>query len=127
MEELFAAILATIAEALLEIAGEALLELVARLFTSILESSTAVIVISVALLGMASGGMSLLIFPHPLVHPSKTHGISLVLSPILAGLVMAQVGRFLRRRGKRTVRIESFAYGFVFALAMALIRFLFVA
>lgn len=125
MEEFFAAILATIAEALLEIAGEALLELVIRLFASILESSTAAASLGVALLGIACGAMSLVIFPHPLVHPSRIHGISLVVSPILTGIAMAQVGRFLRKRDKRSIRTESFAYGFAFAFAMALIRFFF--
>jgi hypothetical protein len=54
------------------------------------------------------------------------HGVSLILSPMLAGLAMSQFGRLLRNRGARTIQIESFVYGFAFALAMAVIRFAFV-
>jgi len=37
-------------------------------------------------LGGVVGGLSLLLFPHPLVHPSRVPGLSVVISPILAGL-----------------------------------------
>ena len=76
--------------------------------------------------GLALGFLSVLILPHPLVHPSKLYGLSLLISPLLAGLAMAVVGRGVRRRGHVPVRIESFAYGFAFAFALALIRFLMV-
>ncbi len=78
------------------------------------------------LLGAAFGGVSVYLFPHPLVHPSKIHGISLVVSPVITGLIMSQVGSLLRRTGKDTVQIESFGYGFAFAFGVAVIRFLFV-
>ncbi len=76
--------------------------------------------------GLALGSLSALIFPHPLVHPSKLHGISLLISPLLAGLAMAAIGRGVQRRGRVPVRIESFGYGFAFAFAVALIRFVMV-
>jgi hypothetical protein len=71
-------------------------------------------------------GLCLLILPHPLAHSSKFHGISLLLSPVITGLVMGLIGRIVRRRGKIPVQIESFAYGFTFAFAFSLIRFLMV-
>jgi len=37
---------------------------------------------------------------------------------------MFQLGRLLRNYGRRVMPIESFGYGFVFAFAMALVRFL---
>ena len=40
---------------------------------------------------------------------------------------MSVVGSVLRGRGKRSIPIETFWYGFAFALGMALIRFLFAA
>ena len=76
--------------------------------------------------GLALSFLSVLLFPHPLVHPSKLHGISLLISPLLTGLAMATVGRGVQRRGHAPVRIESFGYGFAFAFALALIRFLMV-
>lgn len=33
------------------------------------------------------------------------------------------LGRMRRRQGKELIRLDSFMYGFVFALAMTLIRF----
>jgi len=69
--------------------------------------------------------LSVLIFPHPLFHPSRIHGISLLISPVIAGLLMALLGSTLRKRGKKVVRLESFGYGFAFAFGMALIRLIY--
>jgi hypothetical protein len=77
-------------------------------------------------LGGIAGGISLLIFPYPLIHPSRFHGISVIVSPVLTGLAMSLMGSVLRRRGKIAMQIESFGYGFAFAFGMALVRFLFV-
>ena len=77
------------------------------------------------LLGAATGGLSLVLLPHPLFYPSRLHGISLVVSPILTGLAMWQVGSLLRTRNKKVIRIESFWYGFTFAVGMAFVRFYF--
>ena len=48
-----------------------------------------------------------------------------VVSPILAGLGMSLMGSALRKRNKKAMQIESFGYGFAFALGMALVRFFF--
>jgi hypothetical protein len=76
--------------------------------------------------GLVFGFLSAVIFPHPLVHRSKYHGISLLISPFITGVVMAAIGRRVRRRGHLPVRIESFSYGFAFAFAFSLIRILMV-
>lgn len=76
------------------------------------------------LLGATTGGLSLIWFRFPLVHPSRFHGISLVISPILTGSLMALLGSILRRYNKPTVKLETFAYGFLFAFGMTLVRFL---
>jgi hypothetical protein len=75
--------------------------------------------------GGAVGGLSLLLFPHPLVHRSRIHGLSLIASPVLAGLGMSFVGSSRRRRNKKVIQIESFGYGFAFAFGMAVVRFFF--
>jgi len=77
-------------------------------------------------LGGITGGLSLPLFPHPLVHRSRVPGLSVFVSPILAGLGMSLVGSALRQRNKKPMQIESFAYGFAFAFGMALVRFFFV-
>jgi hypothetical protein len=76
------------------------------------------------LLGLLTGGISLLFFPHRLVRPSRIPGASLIVSPLVAGLMMSLTGSALRRREKNVTRIESFDYGFLFALGLALVRFL---
>ena len=77
------------------------------------------------LLGATTGRLSLLWFPFPLVQPSRFHGISLLVSPLLTGFLMAVLGSTLRKYNKRTVNLETFSYGFVFAFGMTLVRFLF--
>lgn len=76
--------------------------------------------------GLLLGLLSAIAFPHPLVHPSEHHGVSLLISPFITGTVMAAIGRRIRRRGNVPVRIESFSYGFAFAFAFSLIRILMV-
>jgi hypothetical protein len=76
-------------------------------------------------LGGVAGGLSLLFFPHPLVHHSRVPGLSVVVSPILAGLGMSLVGTTLRTRNRKAMQIETFGYGFAFAFGMALVRFIF--
>ena len=83
-------------------------------------------ILKFTLLGVGLGFLSVLVLPHPVVRPSRLHGMSLLISPVLTGLIMGFVGRSVRRRGKTPVQIESFAYGFTFAFAFALIRLLIV-
>ncbi|MBS1804589.1 MAG: hypothetical protein JST28_14580 [Acidobacteria bacterium] len=134
MEDLFIALLGFVVEllgeTLTDLAFAAIVDVVSRAFRSVGSSaregdpvaSTVVLIAAGAVLGFLSG----VIFPHPLVHPSKYHGISLLISPLITGLIMAVVGRGIRRRGRVPVRIESFAYGFSFAFTFALIRILMV-
>ena len=77
-------------------------------------------------LGALAGALSAAILPHPLVRPSKLHGISLLISPLLTGLAMSSIGSVLRRQDKEVARIESFGYGFAFAFGMALVRLILV-
>ena len=134
MEEFLTGVLLALGEALfelfLEFALGALLAFVATalksLFKAFAGARPILSAIAFALLGAAAGAFSLLVFPHPLFHPSRFHGVSLVFIPLAAGWAMSVVGRYRRRRGRDAVRIESFGYGYTFALALALIRFLFV-
>ena len=77
-------------------------------------------------LGAVCGVASVLIYPHPFFHPSRIHGISLVVSPVVTGLVMWRVGLVRRRWGRDVLPLESFGYGFTFALGVAVMRFLYV-
>lgn len=77
------------------------------------------------LLGLISGGMSVLIFPHSFIRSQRFHGISLLLIPLMGGAVMSAIGYLRRRRGEELIQLDSFAYGAIFAFGMELIRFLF--
>ncbi|MCX5659798.1 MAG: hypothetical protein NTW19_08765 [Planctomycetota bacterium] len=76
----------------------------------------------------AGGGMgcvSLLILPKLMITSPAWRVASLVLIPIAAGLAMSVLGDWRRRRGQSLLRIDRFAWGWLFALAMALVRFRF--
>jgi hypothetical protein len=139
VDELIAAILGVIAElfleAFLEVIAATVVDLASRvllgLFTGLAEAvkdNRFLTGFTYALLGALAGALSVLILPHTLIHrepPIRFHGMSLIISPIIAGLVLSSVGVFMRRWGKKAIPIETFSYGFAFALGMALIRFFF--
>lgn len=131
MDELLGAILGAIFELLIDCLFEVMLaegagllsRLIRRFRVSVRRSNPIVATVVFALVGLGLGFFSVVLAPHPLLHPSRFHGVSLLISPVISGLVMAWIGRAWRRRGRDAVQIESFSYGFVFALAIALVRF----
>ncbi len=118
-------------EVLIQVVGEAILGMIVRSSRNAIKKSEPISPVLAAVgylvLGAACGVVSIFFFPHPLIHPSRIHGISLLVSPVITGLIMAQVGLLLRRKDKNTVGIESFWYGFTFAFGVALIRFIFIS
>jgi hypothetical protein len=115
-------------EVFIETAGAVLLDPVLRALTRIFPKSSASPETAAAgytCFGLLAGVLSIVIVPHPLVRASKFHGMIVLVSPLITGLIMALVGSVVRRRGKRITQIESFAYGFSFAFGMALIRYFF--
>src|SRR5258708_16342708 len=50
-------------------------------------------------LGVITGWLSIMIFPHSFVRSSRMHGISLLITPLLAGFSMAFVGWVRRQQG----------------------------
>jgi len=75
--------------------------------------------------GLVAGFFSLLIFPKAFARSSTLPGISLVITPILGGLLMSYIAWLRVRTWDWTIRLETFAYGFLFAFAMTLLRLLF--
>jgi hypothetical protein len=78
-------------------------------------------------LGAIAGGLSLLVFPHSPIRNPYLRLLNLVLTPLAIGGTMALLGRWRNRRGHDLVKLDSFAYATVFALAMGGIRYLLVA
>jgi hypothetical protein len=73
----------------------------------------------------ASLGFSSLLFVSNLVITNPTlRFVNLLISPIAAGLCMWSIGRWRAKRGKDAHGLDTFLYGFMFALAFGLARFL---
>jgi hypothetical protein len=79
--------------------------------------------IGYAIFGAAAGAVSLLLFPSNFVTGESLRILNLVVTPISVGLLMCVIGAWRIRRGQSVLRIDRFAYGYLFALSLALIRF----
>ena len=125
MEILFELIFEFILEILLEILAELGLHSIGEAFHKREKRNPLFAVPGYLLLGLITGGISLLLFPQSFIRSESFHGISLVIIPLLGGAVMSGIGVLRRRRGKELIQLDSFAYGAIFAFGMALIRYLF--
>ena len=76
------------------------------------------------LIGVISGVLSLWAVPSHLA-PSSWRVVNLVFTPLTIGFAMLLVGSWRAKHGLSVLRIERFAYGYLFALGIALIRFFF--
>ena len=123
-------------EALLEIALEFLGELLLQVFAEALfelgihslkapfkaRPNPYLATIGYVLFGAVAGGLSLLVFPSLFIHSHLGRIGNCVLTPVIAGACMAAIGVWRRGRGQETVLLDRFAYGYLFALVMALVR-----
>lgn len=122
-------------EFLFEIIGEILLQVVLEALAELGLHSVAapfrkpsnpwLAAIGYTIFGAAAGGLSLWLFPVNFVVGEALRILNLVVTPIAVGLLMCALGAWRARRGEVVLRIDRFAYGYLFALALALIRFWF--
>ena len=75
--------------------------------------------------GAVAGGISVWAFPSYLVHTPQWRVLNAACAPVAAGLCVAALGAWRARRGQTVLRIDKFAYGYLFALAFGLMRFWF--
>ena len=128
-----------IAEVILTALGEILWQIGAQIliefgFGSIVKtardrsySHPAVTIVGALLLGGLVGVVTSLIWPTRIFAPSSWRGISLLLSPVITGLVMRQYGVWAERnRGYRSF-LASFWGGALFAFGMAVVRLIWVS
>jgi len=108
-----------------ELVFEALARSLAEPFMTREYRNAALAGIGYFLIGLIVGGFSLLVAPQSFVRSETFHGISLVITPLVCGLVMALIGRWRLRQGKTLLRLDTFVYGFIFAFPVALVRFLY--
>ena len=74
--------------------------------------------------GGIAGALSLLLLPNLFIGTQWLRVANVALSPLAAGVIMAFVGSWWRKHDKEVIRLDSFAYGFCFALSMSLVRFI---
>ena len=79
--------------------------------------------IGYGIFGALLGGASLLLFHKHLVSHSGWRVVNLVVTPVAAGRCMTWLGSWRARRGQSLIRIDRFAYAYLFALTFALVRF----
>lgn len=77
--------------------------------------------------GAIAGGISIVLFPKSPIDNPLFRKINLFATPILAGALMAIVGRVRSKRSQNLVRLDQFGYAFVFAFFMGLVRFIWAA
>jgi hypothetical protein len=130
MEELLVYVLGWILQFLGEVLLNSALEVLAELLKLALKEplrgpeqiKPAVAILGYMVYGALAGGLSLLAFPHHMVHNSSARLAGLFVIPLLTGLVMGGLGALRRRQDKEVIRLESFVYAFFFALGTALVR-----
>ena len=74
-------------------------------------------------LGAAIGGLSVLVWPYRVVDSGPVPGLSLILSPVINGLVADAIGSWRERHDRPRTYMSTFWGGALFAFGMAGIRF----
>jgi hypothetical protein len=123
-------------EFIVEVLGEFLLQLVGEVLFELglhttkepfrRKPSPWVAALGYTFFGLVVGVVLNFMFPLNFV-PLQWRLANLVITPILVGYLMMQIGRLRAKRGDPVYRIDKFAYGYLFALAVALVRLLWTA
>ena len=135
--EIIAEIVFQILGFILRIFGELLLQLLAEVFGELFIHSVkepfrrpepmhpVLAAIGYSVFGAAAGGLTVWMLPNFFLETHWLRILNIVATPFLAGVAMGAIGAWRRHRDKEVIRLESFAYGYCFALSMALVRFFF--
>lgn len=126
MEFIFEILLEFLGEILVQVGFEFLAELGARSVADTLKKLKNPVLsgIGFILWGAMAGGISLLILPKSMISNLVFRQINVLLTPLVAGGVMMLIGRQRGKRGQSLVRLDRFGYAFAFALAMAVVRYI---
>lgn len=127
MEILFELLFEFVGELLLQVVFEAIAEVGLHRVRNPLRKppNPWLAAIGYAIFGAVAGGLSLLVFPALFMPSHGARLANLIVAPILAGAAMAALGAWRRRHDQDLIRLDRFAYGYIFALAMAAVRFAF--
>ena len=118
-------------EFVLEILAQAAFELLAELGVRCLAepfrrpkpASPFMAAIGYLIYGAFAGAISLML-PQMFIVSKNLRLANLIVTPIACGFIMASFGRFRERRGDETIRLDTFMYGYLFALSMAVVRYI---
>jgi hypothetical protein len=82
--------------------------------------------IGIIVMGALAGVIASLVWPTRIFQPGPVRGVSLIVSPIVTGLVMERYGQWREDRAWSRSSLATFQGGALFAFSMALVRFLWV-
>lgn len=82
--------------------------------------------VGVLLLGAVAGAITRFIWPARIFQPGPVRGLSLLVSPLITGVVMERYGEWREGKGAPRSYIATFWGGALFAFGMALVRFVWV-
>ena len=115
-----------IVQIVLEMVGQVILELVVDGVWRTMPTSgriTIKVVLSAGFGGLF-GVISSIPFPDPFIASEAGRITYLIVAPLVIGIAMAQIGRYMDARGKKRSSLESFGFGWLFAFSFALARFI---
>ena len=126
MEFIFEILFQFLGEMLLQMLFEAIAELGFHGLKDTFKKprNPALSIIGFVIWGSLAGAVSLLIFPKSAITSIAFRRVNLIATPLAVGGMMAVIGQLRERRGTSLVRLDRFGYAFVFAFAMATVRFL---
>jgi hypothetical protein len=124
MEFLFELLFEFFGELILQVVAELLAEFGLRILKQPFSKTPNPLLggIGYALFGAIAGGVSLWVFPHLFISSHAGRIANAVVTPMLSGAAMAWLGRWRRRREQPTILLDRFAYAFIFAFGMSLVR-----
>lgn len=127
MEIVIELLFGVIGEILLQVFAELLVELgfhgLANTVKARKERNAYLAFIGYCILGFLTGLLSLAIFPDLFITHNDYALLNLVITPVVAGIAMSMTGKWRSKKGKDLIRLDTFLYGFAFALCMALTRY----
>jgi len=125
MEDILVAILQCLWEFVLQALCEIVFELICHVFkrTYNRTSSSFLAATGYTALGMVAGGISLSLAPHAFIHRESLRVLNVFVTPVMVALIMVGIGSIRTHKGKEIIRLDKFKYAYLFALAMALVRF----
>lgn len=124
MEFLFELLFEFFGELLLQVVAEVLFEIGLRSLAAPFKKRPNPYLASIGyvLFGAVAGALSLWIFPTLFIGSHAGRIANAVVTPFIAGGCMAAIGAWRRRRDQELILLDRFAYGYLFALVMALVR-----